>query len=826
MRIERLHIDRFGILAEQDLPSLSPGLNLFLGRNEAGKSTCLRFFQSMLFGYKRGNRSLDPMPQRGGSLAGGTLELHSDSLGALSLTRRPGAHGGLLTLADQNGRELDESTLQRLFGSLTVDVFDNIFAFSLKNLMEFSSLKGDNVRHALHGAAFGLGLQSPAQVLKMLDDRMSVLLKRDSASAAINNALRELDAVRGEAAARTPDMRQYAELQDRLAVLEERLEALRAERAVKERGLHRVQRRRDMWRHWEEVRRIRSEKTALLHASTEGDGALPVFAPDAVQRLDALLARREEQRLSAWEAEQARVRLEADIAAIPFAPELAPLHREAQALREQKERRRAEAEAYPQLLAGIDQLSALQERALARLGSGWDAPRIAAADCSLAVREQIQRFEKSLPDLEYTFRDKEREQQRLGAELAEALMQEAAAKKNAAPAVASRTPLPDTAVCSDLASDLTRAEQALEDLPGLRERQTRTAEDARLSLTAVSPEWTAADLAAFDDSPPARQRFITPATTVLEAPQKAAQHERPVADAQAAAAHAQTLLSLAEERLKAHEDLPDDSSLDARRELLDEMYRLSMELAAAEREHEAAAEAAGQKQTASNGPESAARKKSRAAALAASPLFVGGGQLVLGGVALMAGGWLGLFSPFLYAGGILALSGLLACLLQRAVPPEESGTLKRNAVLRAAETQALERRNALAEAFKEVCRQAQDWLDGDPHTLPDTQSLTARLRRLEEQARQSTLRERDRQDARAASLSCREAHNRLERAIADREQAETAVRQYHEQWEQALARLNLPAALPPDQAAAAFARRLAVAAQVCEIRALERLRSA
>lgn len=50
MRIDRVRVDRFGILAEQEIDALSPGCNIFLGHNEAGKSTTMAFFRAMLFG--------------------------------------------------------------------------------------------------------------------------------------------------------------------------------------------------------------------------------------------------------------------------------------------------------------------------------------------------------------------------------------------------------------------------------------------------------------------------------------------------------------------------------------------------------------------------------------------------------------------------------------------------------------------------------------------------------------------------------------------------------------------------------------------------------
>ena len=62
MRIDRIHIDSFGKLRGIDL-SLSQGLNIIYGRNEAGKSTLHAFLMAMLFGMRdRSQRSLEEDP--------------------------------------------------------------------------------------------------------------------------------------------------------------------------------------------------------------------------------------------------------------------------------------------------------------------------------------------------------------------------------------------------------------------------------------------------------------------------------------------------------------------------------------------------------------------------------------------------------------------------------------------------------------------------------------------------------------------------------------------------------------------------------------------
>ena len=43
MYISSFHIDGFGIFSNAGVSDLPPGMVIFLGANEAGKSTCLEF---------------------------------------------------------------------------------------------------------------------------------------------------------------------------------------------------------------------------------------------------------------------------------------------------------------------------------------------------------------------------------------------------------------------------------------------------------------------------------------------------------------------------------------------------------------------------------------------------------------------------------------------------------------------------------------------------------------------------------------------------------------------------------------------------------------
>src|SRR5678815_1718176 len=87
MRIENIHIDGFGVWNDQTWGPLGPGLNIFHGPNETGKSTLMAFIRSLLFGFDRRGSTRRYEPVKGGN-HGGWLDL---SVGEtrLRLERKP-----------------------------------------------------------------------------------------------------------------------------------------------------------------------------------------------------------------------------------------------------------------------------------------------------------------------------------------------------------------------------------------------------------------------------------------------------------------------------------------------------------------------------------------------------------------------------------------------------------------------------------------------------------------------------------------------------------------------------------------------------------------
>ena len=83
MRIRRLHIDGFGRFADRRLGPFERPVTVFLGPNEAGKSTLLEFVRRVLFGFRaargRAPSGYNDYPPLAGGQHGGGVTIVSDA---------------------------------------------------------------------------------------------------------------------------------------------------------------------------------------------------------------------------------------------------------------------------------------------------------------------------------------------------------------------------------------------------------------------------------------------------------------------------------------------------------------------------------------------------------------------------------------------------------------------------------------------------------------------------------------------------------------------------------------------------------------------------
>jgi uncharacterized protein YhaN len=281
VKLRNWHIDGFGVFCGARLPEpgLGDGLNLFLGPNEAGKSTLLDFLRYTLLGYPGGRASLPRRePLRGGS-HGGTLIYEADAL-MCHLHRRSGRVNAF-QLRDQAGTAMTETDLAGQVGHISPEVFRNIFGFSLKELQDLDSLSQSGVRDLIFAASIG---QSAGRIRSVQDDlqKQADTLFREGARANAQAPPR-LVKLLADLSEQERRLAQATETSRAVAAKVRELGALRTalgefDRRIREAELEiqRLDRLIKGWPLWVERRQAEDERTGLADADrfpADGDAA-------------------------------------------------------------------------------------------------------------------------------------------------------------------------------------------------------------------------------------------------------------------------------------------------------------------------------------------------------------------------------------------------------------------------------------------------------------------------------------------------------------------------------------------------------------------------
>ncbi len=387
MHISSFHIDGFGILSEVGIEELPQGLSIFLGKNEAGKSTCLDFFRTMLTGYpaprSKKNNERSYLPLGAASLAGGFLGLETTKHGLVRLTRRPQKGKDDVVLTDAQGQILDPALLDSILSGITREVYRNVFGFSLSELQVFDSLDSEGVRHALYGASFGMGLRPPSKVLEELDSYMDKQFKNKGTNPTLNIALRNLELIQKQIQEAQSTCARFDTLTLEKEKLESALVEIRTQKTDMEGQRHAAERQLGVWRQWDEWRSVEAR---LARMDVIPD-TFPEDGPARLKRAQELA----QEAIRRVNTQQERCqKLEQSIAALEIKPDLLDQFTLLQSLSERKTSFRQAQSALPPKNAALGRSEAALEQYLADLGPDWTCERIRKTDRSLFARGEME----------------------------------------------------------------------------------------------------------------------------------------------------------------------------------------------------------------------------------------------------------------------------------------------------------------------------------------------------------------------------------------------------------------------------------------------------
>jgi uncharacterized protein YhaN len=160
MIIREIYIDGFGIFNGFSIKNLDKGINILLGENEAGKSTLLKFFKYTLFGYPRFKDQRMP-PVHGGS-HGGRIKAILSTNKEVVFERKGDDKIALFYDGNTSG---NETQWLQFLGNATKDIYENVFAFSLDELLGINSLSVSGVEDKIFSIGSGMGNISIGEII-------------------------------------------------------------------------------------------------------------------------------------------------------------------------------------------------------------------------------------------------------------------------------------------------------------------------------------------------------------------------------------------------------------------------------------------------------------------------------------------------------------------------------------------------------------------------------------------------------------------------------------------------------------------------------------
>ena len=172
MKLVSIVGENFGVLDRRPL-DFSGGLQVIYGPNEAGKSTLLRLIRESLFGFPWSGHDLS---WRAGHVAG-TFKLRLSDGRALVVRRQKGHPDSISGHWEPSRQPVDETQLNSILQGASSEVFSNLFAFSLRELIAGEeSLRQGGLGDSLFGGGWG-GLDRYRRVQQSLAEDRERLFK-------------------------------------------------------------------------------------------------------------------------------------------------------------------------------------------------------------------------------------------------------------------------------------------------------------------------------------------------------------------------------------------------------------------------------------------------------------------------------------------------------------------------------------------------------------------------------------------------------------------------------------------------------------------------
>ncbi|QDT30142.1 chromosome segregation protein [Gimesia panareensis] len=226
MKINRIHVDRFGNWHDLNLAPLQAGINVFYGPNETGKSTLMRMIRGILYGF-RSEEIREHVRVPDSTPWSALLDIkHQGQRYEIRRQSKNGGRGQFSFQAESRGISSQE-LLTSLHAGVKESVYENVFAIGLNELQELGTLHGDQVARHIYGLSLGPEGQAILDVSRHIAENRQTCLSHDLKSGSLVDLYRQLDEVNAQLANLQQQSQRFYHLSNELQQLREESDSLK-----------------------------------------------------------------------------------------------------------------------------------------------------------------------------------------------------------------------------------------------------------------------------------------------------------------------------------------------------------------------------------------------------------------------------------------------------------------------------------------------------------------------------------------------------------------------------------------------------------------------
>jgi uncharacterized protein YhaN len=261
MKIKQIHIDGFGKWQNRDF-NLASSTTIFLGNNEAGKSTLAKFIESILFGFANGHQPYEQyLPKNGGQYGGFLVVEHHNR--RYVLRRTQGKNGGLLTITDESGKRMPNHFLKMMLGEVDQGLFHAIYRIDTQELSQIFALSKNDFQNQLQH--FG-AVNSDRWLEKLtdLDKEADGLYKVRGRNPVINQKLEQYHDLNEQIDQQSEKYTRYRHLLDDVRQSDRQIQEIQQQLPQKRNDWHDAQELLRLWPTYQRLQSIDTEKSSTL----------------------------------------------------------------------------------------------------------------------------------------------------------------------------------------------------------------------------------------------------------------------------------------------------------------------------------------------------------------------------------------------------------------------------------------------------------------------------------------------------------------------------------------------------------------------------------